>query len=111
MSLSDRLQAAAKVRQDLGRGVPVRHHHRPSGWTRTVDGIEMILSPSRPVKAVEPDPAADPEAICPACGRTGDLGLVDLARRTASWACEACGAMWRAALPPPREGELRPPAD
>lgn len=59
----------------------------------------MVVSAHVPVVAVEPDPSADPDAVCPTCGRTGEVGLVDLGRQTTDWSCDACGTLWRVASP------------
>jgi hypothetical protein len=96
MSLSERLAAAAKDRTsaneaEWGLKSP------PSAPARE---LTIILGAHVPVSAVEPDPEADPDAICPTCGRTGELGVVDLHRRTSDWSCDVCGAMWRLVMPP-----------
>lgn len=112
MSLSDRLAAAAKARGGADAApTTTPSSSRPATTTMgTVERMQVILSSSQPVVAVTPDPAAAPDAICPTCGRTGELGLVDLARRTADWSCATCGTMWRANLPAPADGELAPPS-
>lgn len=105
MSLSDRLAAAARERGNLdGERTAIAVEPTPDP-----PRVQVILSASRPATAVEPDPNAAPDAICPTCGRTGVLGVVDLPRRTADWACDHCGSMWRVMLPAPAPGELLPP--
>jgi hypothetical protein len=111
MSLSDRLAAAAKAREAGGTvSTPATTTSGSSTSTATVERVQVILAASQPVVTVKPDPAAAPDAVCPTCGRTGELGLVDLARRTADWSCESCGAMWRARLAAPADSELPPPS-
>ena len=105
MSLSDRLAAAARARGDVGGERTATAVEPPADASR----VQLILSASRPAATVEPDPTAAPDAICPTCSRTGVLGVVDLPRRTADWACDHCGSMWRVMLPAPAPGELLPP--
>jgi len=108
MSLSDRLAAAAKARGELGaeRAAPIAVQTPED----KADRVQVVLAASRPTTAVAPDPSAAPDSVCPTCGRTGVLGVVDLPRRTADWACEHCGCMWRITLPAPADGELLPPS-
>jgi len=108
MTLSDRLAAAAKARE-AEEPAQAGGSARSGTSTATAERVQVILAASQPVVAVKPDPAAAPDAVCPTCGRTGELGLVDLARRTADWSCESCGTMWRARLAAPADGELPPP--
>lgn len=95
MSLSDRLARAARER-DGGRTEPSAQRRSPAAdeHQRTI-----ILEAHIPAAAVEPDPAADPNAVCPTCGRTGELGIVDLARQTTDWSCLVCGTLWRVRQP------------
>lgn len=92
MSLSDRLARAAQQRE----GVPTvdpRSLLAPPPEARRERSI--ILDAHVPVAAVEPDPDAEPGSVCPTCGRTGELGMVDLHRHTSDWSCLACGTLWR----------------
>ena len=96
MSLSDRLAQAARQRE----GVPTvdpRSLLRPSPLARRE--LTVVLDAHIPVAAVEPDPDADASSVCPTCGRTGELGIVDLHRHTSDWSCLACGTMWRVETP------------
>jgi hypothetical protein len=108
MSLSDRLALAAAERaQAKQAGTSVEDLRRRQAFMQpeTVappplpSAPNIIIAGSTTVAAVEPDLAADPRAICPTCSRTGSLGIVDLPGRTADWACDACGTMWRLPLP------------
>lgn len=99
MSLSDRLAAAAADREAGRAGVGL-HTGLKSPPSPPARELSIILGAHVPVTAVEPDPNADPDAICPTCARTGELGVVDLHRRTSDWTCSACGTMWRLTMPP-----------
>lgn len=65
------------------------------------DRRRIIAAATHPAAAIEPDLGAAPDSICPTCGRTGELGLVDLPGRTADWTCGACGTMWQVGLDEP----------
>jgi hypothetical protein len=95
MSLSERLAAAARARGEHVE-IPAR---RPEPEPEPVERRLLIMGATQPVTAVDPDPAADPDSVCPVCGRTGDLAVVDLARRTTDYCCGTCNAMWRVAMP------------
>lgn len=108
MTLSDRLaHAAAERARAEAEGTTVadlRRHPangafglRPEATPAPVAAI--LISGTTTVTAVEPDPGADPKTVCPTCGRTGHLGLVDLPGRTSDYACDTCGSMWRITLP------------
>jgi hypothetical protein len=106
MTLSDRLAAAAAERaqaQQAGTSVEdLRRRQAFSGPLLDETAIPepvIIIAGSTTVAAVEPDPAANPRSICPTCGRTGEIGIVDLPGRMADWVCNACGTMWRLPLP------------
>ena len=62
------------------------------------DPRRIVVAATKPTTAVTPDRRATPESICPTCGRTGELGVVDLPGRTADWTCRACGTMWQVGL-------------
>jgi hypothetical protein len=99
MSLTERLAAAARER---GEAAPLPPPPPPEPEPpEPVDVRSVIVGPSQPVTAVEPGPDADPEAVCPTCGRTGTIAIVDLARRATDWACDGCATMWRVAMPVP----------
>lgn len=116
MTLSERLAAAARERQTAAevRGAPAvrqapeasepvaAHRAQAEGATGVAtiprDGQRIIAPASTPVDVVVPDRAAAPTAICPTCGRTGELGMVDLPGRTADWSCLACGTLWQVSL-------------
>lgn len=107
MTLSDRLADAARRRAGLpvaGDVDPGSLLARPVGPEREVI---VVLGAHVPVAAVDPDPQADVDAVCPTCGRTGELGVVDLARRTSDWSCVACGTLWRVTLPAPEAQYFR----
>ena len=96
MSLSDRLALAARERQGLPTveaGPVLAPPRKPERQVR------IILSANIPVAAVDPDPRADADAVCPTCGRTGELGMIDLGRGTSDWSCVACGTLWQATMP------------
>jgi hypothetical protein len=107
MTLSDRLALAAAERaQAQQAGTTVEDLRRRQAFfdqplvARSIPPTPtVIIAGSTTVAAVEPDHAADPRSVCPTCGRTGELGIVDLPGRTADWACDACGTMWRVDLP------------
>jgi hypothetical protein len=108
MSLSERLAMAAAERAKAREaGTSVEALRQSGGLRREEAATALPLAPviiiagSTTVAAVEPDPAADPRSVCPTCGRTGEIGIVDLPGRTADWACDACGTMWRLPLPDP----------
>ena len=106
MTLSDRLAQAAREREGLPR-VPVTDLLAPPK-TGPERELSVVLGAHIPVATVDPDPAADPDAVCPTCGRTGELGIVDLGRQTTDWTCVACGTLWRITLPvPPQRLYLR----
>lgn len=107
MSLSDRLAEAAKQRQ--GGTTALRTAPARTAAPSSSTAVQVILGPSKPAVAVDPDPAVPADAVCPTCGRTGEPGTVDLARRTTDWSCDACGSMWRSHMPPSADGELLPP--
>ena len=96
MSLSDRLADAARERAGLPTvpaGALLAEPRRPRSERTIVVGAHI------PVAAVEPDPEAEADSICPSCGRTGELGILDLGRQTADWTCVACGTLWRIVMP------------
>lgn len=110
MSLSERLAAAAEARARAEQaGTTVEQLHQlglrvppvdlrladpePEPATRTI-----LISGSDLVAPVTPEPGADPNAICPTCHRTGQVGVVDLPGRTTDYSCAACGTMWRVNL-------------
>ena len=99
MTLSDRLADAARRRA----GLPVASDADPGSLlarpVRPEREVAIVLGAHIPVATVEPDPEADADAVCPTCSRTGELGVVDLARRTSDWSCMACGTLWRITLP------------
>ena len=120
MSLSERLAAAAKAR-DAGTGLampPVATDSAPAPGSTVVaqarparpgpsassvatvarPGPRIIAPASTPVDVVTPDPDASPTSICPTCGRTGELGMVDLPGQTADWSCLSCGTLWQVSL-------------
>ena len=109
MSLSEKLAIAAAERARAAEaGTTVENLRRLQGAIRpapssqaTVDATDarILITGSTTVATVPPDPAADPRAVCPTCGRTGELGMVDLPGRTSDWSCGACGTMWRLPLP------------
>lgn len=107
MSLSDRLARAAAERaraQEAGTTVEQIRRQQPIETSllppAPVPAPTIIIAGSTTLVAVDPDPHADPRSVCPTCGRTGELGLVDLPGRTSDWSCMACGTMWRLKLPP-----------
>jgi hypothetical protein len=102
VTLSDRLAAAARargeiivVRRPVVEDVPAPAAEEP------VDRRRIIAAATHPATAIDPDLGAAPDSICPTCGRTGELGLVDLPGRTADWTCGACGTMWQVGLDEP----------
>jgi len=95
MSLSDRLARAAQEREGAAPN-PASLLNQPTSAGREVS---IILDAHIPVVAVEPDQSADLNAICPTCSRTGELGIVDLARQTTDWSCLVCGTLWRVRQP------------
>jgi len=108
MSLSDRLaHAAAERAQAQQAGTTVEDLRLRQAFLQEPGSVlpptpltpNIIIAGSTTVAAVDPDLAADPRSICPTCSRTGTLGIVDLPGRTADWACDACGTMWRVPLP------------
>lgn len=114
MNLTDRLAAAARARGETARARPVTTEADTAAdpdVAAPVDDtrVQIVMGASTPVAAVPPDPAAAPDAVCPTCGRTGEIGIVDMARRTADWSCAGCGTMWRIRMPAPVDGELAPP--
>ena len=106
MTLSDRLAAAAKAR---GEVVAVRR--RPAEPERPpipvdeppVDRRRIVVAATKPATAVDPELGAAPDSICPTCGRTGELGVIDLPGRTADWTCTACGTLWQVGLDEPAQ--------
>ena len=108
MSLSDRLAMAAQERARAAEaGTSVEDLRRMQGAFRPAapDPVaskadaRILIAGSTTVGTVAPDPRADPRSICPTCGRTGAVGMVDLPGRTSDWACDSCGTMWRLPLP------------
>lgn len=111
MSLSDRLAAAARLRDAASSGQSLPGAD-PLGEAEPVDvrvEISIMLPPDGPVSMAPRDPAADPGSLCPTCNRPGELGLVDLHRQTTDWQCTTCGTMWRArdTTPAPVAAEQR----
>ena len=100
-ALSDRLAAAARAR---GEVVAVRKpvvdeaELQPVREPEPVDPRRIVVAATKPAIAVTPEPGAATESICPTCGRTGDLSVVDLPGRTADWTCTACATMWQVGL-------------
>lgn len=94
MSLSDRLADAARQRAGAPTADPGAVRTRRRQTTRE---LTVILGAHIPASTVEPDPDADADSICPSCGRTGQLGILDLGRQTSDWTCVACGTLWRVA--------------
>lgn len=96
MSLSDRLHEAARQRAGLSAA-----HDGPllAPPRVTAREVTVILGAHMPVATVDPDPDAEADAVCPSCGRTGELGILDLARQTTDWSCVACGTLWRITMP------------
>jgi len=97
MTLSERLARAARQREGAAAPGPASSHLAPP--RRAGREKAVVVGAHIPVVAVEPDPAADPDAVCPTCGRTGVVGLVDLGRQTTDWSCAACGTLWRITAP------------
>jgi hypothetical protein len=104
MSLSDRLAQAARQRAGLSSADPGSLLAAPASALREVS---IVLGAHIPVAIVDPDPDVEADAVCPSCGRTGELGIVDLGRRTTDWSCVACGTLWRVTLPASRARFLR----
>ena len=104
MTLSDRLAAAAKAR---GEVVAVRKKPveppvaAPAAEEVAADRRRIVAAATQPAAAVEPELGAAPDSICPTCGRTGELGVIDLPGRTADWTCTACGTLWQVGLDEP----------
>ena len=98
MTLSERLAAAERARTaplaEEQQGAVITGPAREAREATPSD-VTVLLAPQHPVAAVTPDPTVPAHAVCPTCGRTGELGLVDLARRTGDWSCETCGTLWR----------------
>jgi hypothetical protein len=95
MTLSERLARAARQREGVQASTSSSRLAPPRqglGRDKTV-----IVGAHVPVAAVEPDPSANADAVCPTCGRTGEVGLVDLGRQTTDWSCTACRTLWRVA--------------
>jgi hypothetical protein len=107
MTLSERLASAAAERaraKALGTSVEqlrLREASFPPAFETSAEVPQprILISGSTALASVEPDPLADPRSICPTCGRTGDVGVVDLPGRTSDWSCSTCGTMWRIPLP------------
>jgi hypothetical protein len=100
-TLSDRLAAAARARGEVVavRRAPVEEVAlEPVPEPEPADPRRIVVAATTPATAVTPDRRAAPDAICPTCGRTGDLGVIDLPGRTADWTCNACGTMWQVGL-------------
>jgi hypothetical protein len=95
MSLSERLADAARQRAGGPAADPGTLLARRRQTTRE---LTVVLGAHIPVAAVEPDPEAEADSICPSCGRTGQLGILDLGRQTSDWTCVACGTLWRVAV-------------
>jgi len=95
MSLSDRLADAARQRAGIPTVDPGSLLAEPR---RPVRDLTVILGAHIPVATVEPDPEADADSVCPSCGRTGELGILDLGRQTTDWSCVACGTLWRISM-------------
>ncbi len=104
MSLSERLSAAARVRDGIEEPAAPATEVRAAvadDPEPPAERLRIVAAASTPVDVVVPDPAAAPDAVCPTCGRTGELGVVDVPYRTADWSCTACGCLWQVTLPPP----------
>jgi hypothetical protein len=97
MTLSERLAAAERARSGAANEEARAPVSGPttSGPEVLPSDMTVLLAPQNTVAAVTPDPAVPRHAVCPTCGRTGELGLVDLARRTGDWSCDTCGTLWR----------------
>jgi hypothetical protein len=100
--------AAAERARAAEAGTTVENLRRMQGAIRPAPQAQaaassvdarILITGSTTVAAVTPDPSADPRAVCPTCGRTGEVGMVDLPGRTSDWSCGACGTMWRLPLP------------
>lgn len=108
MSLSDRLAAAAAARARAEEaGTTVEQLEALQLLAPAAFGLPdgpvavprtILITGSDLVPPVPPDANADPNAICPTCNRTGDLGVVDLPGRTSDYSCSTCGTMWRVTL-------------
>jgi hypothetical protein len=96
MTLSDRLAEAAQQRAGVRTVAPGSLLAEPRRADRE---LTVILGAHIPVATVEPDPEAERDSVCPSCGRTGELGILDLGRQTTDWSCLACGTLWRVAMP------------
>ena len=104
MTLSDRLAAAAKARGEVVavRTKPVEAEAvAPPVEEEVVERRRVVVAATHPATAVEPELGAAPDSICPTCGRTGELGVIDLPGRTADWTCTACGTLWQVGLDEP----------
>lgn len=108
MSLSDRLAAAAEARERAEQAGTTVEQLQGLGFS-TIDLFTLADPPTPAPHTVlikgsdlispgSPDPAADPNSICPTCNRTGHLGVVDLPGRTSDYSCAICGTMWRVSL-------------
>ena len=102
MSLSDRLDAAARARDGrpdvLAPAPPARP--APFATDHAPPIIRIVGGATRTVDVIHPDPDAPVGSVCPTCGRGGELGVIDLPYRTADWSCTACGTLWQVKLPP-----------
>ena len=106
MTLSDRLAAAAKARGEVVavRRPPVEPERAPAPVDEPpVDRRRIVVAATKPATAVAPELGAAPDSICPTCGRTGELGVIDLPGRTADWTCTACGTLWQVGLDEPAQ--------
>ena len=104
MTLSDRLAAAAKARGEVVavRRQPVEPAIEPEPVVaEPVERRRIVVAATKPATAVEPELGAAPDSVCPTCGRTGELGVIDLPGRTADWTCTACGTLWQVTLDEP----------
>jgi hypothetical protein len=112
MTLSERLASAAAERaraKEAGTSVEQLREREASFVAQFRPKAEVLqpkilISGSTTLASVTPDPGADPRSICPTCGRTGDVGVVDLPGRTSDWSCATCGTMWRIPLPAASDG-------
>lgn len=119
MTLSDRLAAAARVREGAARGTTAAPTSslpsptstatatRRAGTTTISPATERAVAADKRIRvhAIQPaawtEPPVDAEAnsVCPTCGRVGELGILDLPGRTADWSCLTCGTLWQVDLP------------
>ena len=106
MTLSDRLAAAAKARGEVVavRRRPAEPEAAPAPVEEApIERRRIVVAATKPATTVDPELGAAPDSICPTCGRTGELGVIDLPGRTADWTCTACGTLWQVGLDEPAQ--------